>query len=221
VLIECLILREGMTTVPFKLHNYEFMPIPGTNEGEMGTSVCNIADQEAIDYLLGNEKRGMKPKASFRPYRPKQAQDDMYARRAEKEKVTGKFKGYSIEVLNIMGNDKGYVIKKDVKNEPMSFCGMNGKWTDDVQKIWPFTKIGDADTWLKSFLSGVSMDAPKVDGTPYHCGECELIFKDPIQLAEHWKNVHQKKAEIIPEDIAKTLPNVAEVKTYKEVPKGK
>jgi len=223
VLIECLTLMDGITIVPFKNHNYEFMPLPGALDGEQTTSVCNIADQEAVDYMIGNPNKipPIKGRPNFRPYRPKQAQDEMAKRRSERELKEGKFTGYSIDVLNVMGNDKGYVIKHREDDGTVKFCGGNGVWTDDIMKVWPFTKIGDADAWLRAFIEGQPTPVLVVDMNPYHCAECAMSFADPIKLADHWKNVHQvKESEVKSDEVIVGANKLIEKKAYTNVPKG-
>ena len=41
-IIECLVLRQGITPITIKEHLYQFQPIPGAGEDEDTTSACNI-----------------------------------------------------------------------------------------------------------------------------------------------------------------------------------
>jgi hypothetical protein len=221
MLIECLTLREGITLVPFKMHIYEFMPIPGALEGEQSTSVCNVPDQEAVDYFIGNSAKipPIKGRPNFRAYRPKQAQDEMLVRRKKVEAYEGKLRGYSIDVLNLMGNDRGYVIKHKDEDGKIKFCGANSVWTDDIQKVWPFVKISDADSWLKSFAAGMPDKPMENKKTPYLCGECEKIFDNPIDLADHWKATHVKKEDKLTPPPTTQAINEPTKKVY-QTPKG-
>jgi hypothetical protein len=196
MLIECLILRDGNTQVSVRGHNYDFMPIPGALDGEQTTSVCNISDQDTVDYLIGNPNKvpPIKGRTNFRPYRPQQAQTELLERRNKNKTSENKFKGYSVDVLKIMGNDKGYVVKHN-NNNIVKFCGSNGIWTDDVQKIWPFAQIGDAEQFLKAFVNGQPVETDNKGKIPYSCGECEMIFEDPVKLADHWKAAHAPVTE--------------------------
>ena len=224
MLIECLTMREGITVVSIKGHNYEFMPIPGSMDGEVTTSVANIADQEAVDYLIGNETKNMKGRGNFRMYRPKQAQDELLVRRKDRESKLGRLQGYSIKVLNLMGNDKGYMIAKESAGKPMEFCGMNGAWTTDVQRIWPFPKLSDADTWLRSMVAGDPL--PIIDVTkPYICQEpeCTEVFATAKELSAHWDAVHANAStqqEDVKAGIANLLKEKSESKHYAQTPKG-
>jgi hypothetical protein len=224
MLIECLTLRDGLTIVSIKEHNYEFMPIPGALEGEQTTSVCNIANQEIVDYLVGNMTKNppIKGRANFRPYRPKQAQDDMLARRNKIESTQKMFTGYSVDVLKVMGNDKGYCIKHREKDGSIKFCGANGIWSDDVQKVWPFVDINDADVWLRSFVENKEVPAPIIDKTPYHCAECKEVYGNPVDLAKHWEASHQKenKDSFMEKDLPNPIEKTPGRKEYQQIPKG-
>lgn len=198
MLVECLILREGATTVSFKEHNYEFMPIPGSEEGEMTTSVANIANQDALDYFIGNDKKvpPIKGRPNFRPYRPAQAQKDAEDRRKKRAIEDGKFKGYSIVVVKIAGADKGYAVKHVKDDNSIEYCGSNGIWSNDIMKVWAFPNINEADIFLRAFMSNIRVEINNAPQLPYRCNDCGETFENPIKLAAHWEGSHTPKTDV-------------------------
>jgi hypothetical protein len=205
MLVECLTLRAGATPVTIKDHIYEFMPIPGAQEGEMTSSVANVSNQEAVDYLIGNPEKNIKGRPNFRPYKPSIAQADLMARRREMEAKSGRMNGYSIEVMRLGDNDKGYMILHVDGSKPRTFCGINGVFSEDIQKIIPFSKISDADSFLRAYAAG--QELPRFEPhKDYVCKEegCTEEFDDPVSLADHWQKAHAHE----PADV-KVDPKVA------------
>jgi hypothetical protein len=201
MLVECLTLRSGSTPVTVKDHIYEFMPIPGALDGEFTTSVANVANQEAVEYLIGNPEKNIKGRPNFRPYRPKLANDEMISRRKASDARSGRYKGYHVDVMNLMGNDKGYMIIHETESGNREFCGMNGVFSTDIQKIIPFAKISDADAFLRAMVDGMPLPT-FVPVKAYPCREegCVEEFDDPMQLADHFVKVHACKDEPVKVD---------------------
>jgi hypothetical protein len=107
--LECLILREGPTTVILEGVKYMFMPIPGTKKGEMSTSVCEVQTERHLEYLMKTNQ--------YREYNQDQAISEADARRKEKHP----YEGISIEKYG----DTGYVLINK-KNPKAPYGGPDG-----------------------------------------------------------------------------------------------
>ena len=179
--IECMNLRSGLTIVDIKQHHLQFQPIPGSLNGEITSSVCDVADEEDIKYLL--DKKG-----TFRQYDQEKSYRDLLARRKEMESKAGRFNGFSIEKLVIGGLDRGYMLV-DYRTTSPKFCGQDGKWTQNYQEVQAFKDQGSASDYLGHMMPGESKDSGnylcKIKG-------CDRKFKSAIDLSEHVKQDHKK-----------------------------
>jgi len=182
--IECLVVRTGLTIVDIKERHLQFMPIPGSLNGEATTSVCDVADDEDIKYLLSLK--------NFRLYNQEEAYRDLLKRRKEQKEKSGRFTGFSIEKLVIGGLDRGYALVDYRKLAPL-FYGSDGQWTQDYQKAMPFKDQSSASDQLSHSMPGKSEE----DRGKYPCKikECGRKFETAIELAEHIKAKHKEKGE--------------------------
>jgi hypothetical protein len=192
-------MREGPTTVCVKNFNYTFFPIPGSLEGEMTTSVCNVPNIDVVEYLIGDEKKGLKGRGNFRPYKPEQAMADLDARRKEIAKRMGQMSGYSIQPVRIGETSKGYaVFRRTVENgiQKTEICGANGIWTTDPLKVMAFTELVDADTWLHAFVDNQPLPE-MIPVRKYMCAEigCRESFDTPRELLSHYEEKHEASEE--------------------------
>lgn len=113
MLIECLIRREGPTTVILESTKYMFMPIPGSKKGEATTSVCDISTERHINHLLAT--------GQYREYDQDRAIEEAKKRSEEKPK----YAGCAIEKYL----DSGYVAVKKGSSHP--YAGPDGVWRKD------------------------------------------------------------------------------------------
>jgi hypothetical protein len=204
MLIECMILREGMTIVDIKAHKFQFMPIPGSKKGEMTTSVCDVADDEDVKYLIGDKEKGTKGHPQFRAYDEEIAYRDLIARRADRAKKEGRFKGYAFEKITLMGQDRGYmVVYYPAGGGFPLFYGQDGRESSSVNTISPFKGQSEAADWLERFVDGSKHETraeTPTDAKPagaYICLEagCGKTFDNPMKLAGHWSKVHAKETK--------------------------
>jgi hypothetical protein len=113
MLIECLIRREGPTTVILENTKYIFMPIPGSKEGTMTTSVCEITTERHIEHLFAT--------GQYRKYNQETAMAEAKEWASRKSKLTG----YAIEKYL----DSGYIAVKEGASHP--YAGPDGVWRKD------------------------------------------------------------------------------------------
>ena len=224
-IIECLVLRQGITPITIKEHLYEFQPIPGAGEYEDTTSVCNIANQDAVNYLLGNVEKNLNGRPNFRLYKPAQAQADMAERRRSNDATAEIFKGWAIDPIYIGEHSKGYYVVHTLPDGTKEFHGVNGK-QDDPTKLIAFFKITDADTYLRATVAGTPVESAMAF-KKYPCMEfgCVEGFDNPKDLAAHYEAVHES-TEAAAQPVAGAAPAaerlsaMLEQKTagYKHVP---
>lgn len=150
MLIECLIRREGPTTLVLAQTKYLFTPVPGSKKREPSTSVCDIVTEEHINYLLDPKRKGQ-----FREYNPEQIEQDVKETRAQ----NNVYLGYSIQKYH----DVGYIaIDQRIKNKPR-YAGMDGIWKDQSTGLTPFPTEFQAFEWLKEELQ---FEAQEVEEKP-------------------------------------------------------
>jgi hypothetical protein len=133
MLIECLIRREGPTTVILENVKYMFMPIPGSKKGETTTSVCEITTERHVNYLLTS--------GQYREYDADMAQKEAKERAAQKPK----YEGYSIEKYQ----DSGYIVVKKGSGYP--FCGADEVWRKERTGSYFKTEI-EAYNFLREYV---------------------------------------------------------------------
>lgn len=133
MLIECLIRREGPTTVILESVKYMFMPIPGSKKGTMTTSVCEITTERHVNHLLGT--------GQYREYDADIAQKEAAERAAKKPK----YEGYAIEKYQ----DAGYIVTKKGSGYP--FCGADEVWRKERQGSYFKTEI-EAYNFLREYV---------------------------------------------------------------------
>ncbi len=181
MMIECLVLREGLTIVDIKERHLQFFPIPGSLKGEQTTSVAEIPDEEDQKYLLSRK--------NFREYDQEKSYQELLKRREEAKNKKGRFSGFSIEKLVIGGMDRGYMLVDYRKAAPV-FCGQDGQWTQDYQKVMAFKDQAAASEFLANIIPG------KGEGGKgqYVCQvkDCGRRFESAIDLSEHIKAEHKE-----------------------------
>jgi hypothetical protein len=139
MIIECLVKREGPTTIVLGQTKYLFTPVPGAKKGEMSTSICDIVTEEHLNYLL-NPARG----GQFREFEQEQTEQDRKVSRSKDDT----FLGYSIQKYH----DSGYmIVDLRAKNKPL-FVGMDGLWKEQAINLTPFPTEFQAFNWLKEEL---------------------------------------------------------------------
>jgi hypothetical protein len=136
MLIECLIEREGPTTLFHNKVKYTFMPVPGSRKGEPSTSVCDVAQQEFVDWLLKSPQ--------YRPY----DQEKVAAAPAAYQRPN-LYEGYSFEKYL----EKGYIVKAAAgtrgPGRPIMYADSTGSWKERYDGLNPFGSEMDAYQWLK------------------------------------------------------------------------
>lgn len=184
MLIECMVLRSGMTPIDIKQHHIQFMPIPGSKKGELTTSMADVADEEDIKYLMS--------RPNFREFDQETAYKDLLARRKDLEEKAGRFNGFSIEKLVIGGVDRGYMLVDFRKTSPV-FGGQDGKWTQTYSDVMPFKDQASASDYLSHYVPGKGSE----DGGNYACQVegCTRKFATAIELSDHIKQAHKPKKE--------------------------
>jgi hypothetical protein len=190
--VECLTIRVGHTIVDFKDFRYTFQPPVGAQDDEWTTSVANIIDDATLKYFLGDKEKGTPGRANFRPYDRARTEREMMERRKAKAAQDKKFQGYSLEKLELAGQDRGYMIV-DYRGDSVKFMGAEGRWSGSISEISgaPFGHLRQAEEYLMKFVKGLPL--PEfVAKKEYPCKECEESFDDPGGLFEHWKAAHQK-----------------------------
>ncbi len=190
--IECFEpLRSSVNPVHIDMHEIKFMPNPWLKEGEYGTTIADVADETAIDALLGNPKKNIRPRGNFRPYDPDRTYKELTKRRMELERKKGKFAGYYLDKVIIAGQDRGYMIV-DGRGDFPRYCGRDGKYTQNLGEVQPFGSLGAAETWL--IASVKDKDVPQeAERKKWTCGECPASFDSMEELVGHWGDDHRKK----------------------------
>lgn len=181
MLIECLIRREGTTTVVREKMVYRFEPIfefDGGGNVILGptTSLCDVQNEADVEYLLS--------KGQFIPYvaRPrirKTVEADEF-----KE---APMKGYAFEKHLDGTVNAGYIVHDTVRAQ---FGGSNG-WGERKDRV-PFSSQLEAFQWLKDeVVAEVPQSAPKIaDGVKtFKCKQegCGAEFVASLELARHVK----------------------------------
>lgn len=146
MLIECLVVRKGITPIVIGKTVYQFMPIPKFDTNgkrvQITTSFCDVNSEEHLKYMLS------KPN-SFKEYEP----GDGSPLKPEPSPMMG----YAIEKYL----EAGYIIADKVRK---SFVGIDGKWKKERDKIQPFLSMGDALDWLKNETEGNKEGATAAQG---------------------------------------------------------
>ena len=156
MVIECLIRREGMTTVEMGKTRYMFQPVhyPGWKKGDFTTSICEINSEEHLEFLL---KTKFKDGVISEPIKSKQFRIyDEGIEPAEKEVKTINLSGYSI-VKHNEGRIEGYRVEnKNIK--PKQYAGSDGTWKTTAQGLTPFDTEFGVWQWLKEELQMEALD---------------------------------------------------------------
>jgi hypothetical protein len=145
--LECLIQREGPTTVILESMKYIFMPIPGSKKGEITTSVCEITTERHVQHLLAT--------GQYREY----DQERAIREAKERSKQKSKFEGYAIEKYL----DAGYVCVK--KGQPLMYAGPDGLWRKERSGSYFKTEI-EAYNFLREELETEETDENPSAGRP-------------------------------------------------------
>jgi hypothetical protein len=138
MIIECLVRREGPTTIELEKTKYLFMPIPGVaKKGISTTSICQITAEEHIQYLL--------KRPSFREYDAAQSAKEQ----KEYEKNLGIYSGFSVQKYQ----DKGYIVV-DLRDKKKPRYGDNhGRWVEEIGGLSPFSTEFQAYEFLKEEIA--------------------------------------------------------------------
>ena len=180
MLIECLIVREGPTTLNLAKTKYTFMPILRYDENgkriEQTTSCCEVNSEEHVKYLLS--------RGQFREYKPENVSVP-----AKKNPLAR----YSFDKHLDGTANAGYIV---VDSEKKRFGGSNG-WQDERKGILPFTSEYEAFEWLKEEASGeVPEEEPEQEVAAkrvFKCKTCGEECANPRALGEHYKERHPTK----------------------------
>lgn len=135
MLLECLIKRDGPTTVVLEKVKYIFMPLPGHKPGTMTTSICDVNTDRHVAHLL---KTGQ-----FREYvQPKGGK--------EIKETVNPLKGFSIEKYF----DSGYVVV-DQRKKTVKYSGADGIWRNEKAGLKPFSAEMEAYDWLRDEVASL------------------------------------------------------------------
>jgi len=205
MLIECLVKRAGITSVPLAGINYIFQPILGAKKDELTTSVCDINTEAHLKYLLGDPEKGISGRPGFRVYDEERSQKEL----VESRKTNSPFKGFAVQKYL----ESGYLVTDLRKKDHVRYAGSDGNWTAQRTNLIPFQSEIQAYEWLKEEMTfegqpeeikedvGIGVheeEAPEPEpqaepvNKEYVCKVCGKIFTIAVALAGHLRS-HSKK----------------------------
>jgi hypothetical protein len=187
MILECLTKRVGVTPVPMQgnKYAYQFMQVPFARKGEATTSICEIANPEHINFLLGVNEKGEKVRNSnFREYDPEVTKKELDIERFKSK--AGLFIGLSIEKwLN-----KGYILKNS-RADTATYCASNTDgFIEDTSNLVPWEHEIEAYMKLKEMVADGDIEGPNDISE-----EKEVEDKDTV-IAEQSKLIAELQAKL-------------------------
>lgn len=164
---------------------YTFTPVPFANEGESSTSICSIAKDEHLDWMLKRNPN------TFRLYDAKRTLAEMEEERRQ-EKLNSLRSGLSIEKYM----DKGYIVV-DRRGDRPKFMDINGTWKDSRNTLEPWLNEREAWEWLKEEMEMIISDAMS-EAT-------ESTQEEAVRWTDEIKNAFENVPEMTPEILREAL----------------
>ena len=164
--MECLVKRVGVTPVVLPTGGgkvptkYLFFPHNFVEEGEPSTSICDVINEEHLNWMMKHPK-------TFRKYDPALIQKEVQQSKQEDKKTD--MSGFAIRPHQ----NKGYIVvdQRDPKN--LQYMDQRGQWKASTDLMEPFLSEVNAWEWLK-------MNRPFIEERPF-VQEVEKPIETPSQ----------------------------------------